>query len=240
MISVNYMGRTGNRMFQYTLARLIASHSNQHLDAVWGEFDFIKVTQPVEGRVVSGQPLILRDSSRIRTDMKYDRPICLQGFFQRSGIYNPYRDETKSFFVLDPVGINYDDIVIHLRLGDYHEEQFRYVISPDWYRSILAMEKFNKLFIVVEEHEKNREYLAYFDDLKPVVVSGTAKHDFNFLRSFDRIVCSNSSFAWWAAFLSDARKIYTFSDWLGIKWPDLAGMKGATPVCGNFAERSGI
>jgi len=37
--------------------------------------------------------------------------------------------------------------------------------------------------------------------------------DFNFIRSFDKILFSNSTFGWWASILSDASEIYFNSDW---------------------------
>jgi len=37
--------------------------------------------------------------------------------------------------------------------------------------------------------------------------------DFNFIRSFDQIMFKNSTFAWWAAFLSEASKVGAFGPW---------------------------
>ena len=37
--------------------------------------------------------------------------------------------------------------------------------------------------------------------------------DFNFIRSFDKILFSNSTFAWWSSVLSEASEVYFNSDW---------------------------
>jgi hypothetical protein len=65
---------------------------------------------------------------------------------------------------------------------------------------------------------------------------GTNAHDdFHFMRAFGTIVASNSSFAWWAAFLSEAKKIYTFEKWLqNSPLVKLQYAKGMTAVGGKY------
>lgn len=38
--------------------------------------------------------------------------------------------------------------------------------------------------------------------------------DFNFIRSFDKILVHNSTFSWWAALLSDASKVGVWQPWV--------------------------
>ena len=38
-------------------------------------------------------------------------------------------------------------------------------------------------------------------------------NDFNFIRSFEKILFSNSTFAWWASVLSEAKEIYFNNEW---------------------------
>jgi hypothetical protein len=50
-----------------------------------------------------------------------------------------------------------------------------------------------------------RRHLLPYD---PIYLCGSAAEHFAWIQQFRRIVLSNSSFAWWAAFLSDAEEIY--------------------------------
>jgi hypothetical protein len=53
-----------------------------------------------------------------------------------------------------------------------------------------------------------------FKDLDPVIVhNDNMIEDFNFIRSFDKIMFKNSTFAWWAAVLSGASMVGVFGPW---------------------------
>lgn len=54
----------------------------------------------------------------------------------------------------------------------------------------------------------------FFKEYNSVVIEpGSFIDNLHFVRKFDRIICANSTFSWWAAFLSEASKIYTFARW---------------------------
>jgi hypothetical protein len=63
------------------------------------------------------------------------------------------------------------------------------------------------------QKSKKKSYLKYFDKYNPTIVSHDEYSDFEFIRSFDKIISSNSTFSWWAAFLSDASEIYLPPYW---------------------------
>ena len=65
-----------------------------------------------------------------------------------------------------------------------------------------------------------------FDELNPIVHCNGAEtidgsgglrggfiHDFNLTRSFNQVIIFNSTFSWWAATLSGAKKVAIFSPW---------------------------
>jgi hypothetical protein len=139
-------------------------------------------------------------------------------------------------FELPKIVKNTEDIVMHLRLTDYWWVRNQWVISPAWYMNILRAEKYRNCYIVVEPHETNKEYLKHFIGMRGVkiVTGGSAKEDFEFIRNFDRIICSNSTYCWWSAFLSEASKIYTFKPWVRLKEVNLANMVDAKIVDGSF------
>lgn len=241
MVTVDYFGRTGNNLFQWVFARLIALKNGL---AVASEppKTFLSCKPCLGGQKVDGKAILLSDGVRhdhnidmLNVDYRGKRVHC-KGYFQNVLYYNPYRAHIREWFDLPEVQTNYDDIVIHLRLTDYYWIPNRSVISPEYYLKILRREKFRKCYVVVEPHQTNEKYLRHFKGAVHgiEVVTQSPAEDFHFMRSFDRIVCSNSTFAWWAAFLSTARKIWTFGPWMNGKGIPLAGITGACVMEGKF------
>jgi hypothetical protein len=241
-VTVDFSGRTGNHLFQYTMARLVAEANGRPLGTQFPKNDFL---QPKPYPTVD-VPAGLANVSQKIGDYSPDIPLVnigknpahLHGFFQKARYYNQHRGRIREFWNTTPVtDFNVRDIVLHLRLTDYHLPMFKCVINPLWYIDILSREEYDRVYIVVEPHETNSKYLSYFRPYNPIVVGKTPGEDFNFIRSFDKIVCSNSTFCWWASFLSHASTIYTFKPWMGLirgAVPELADMEGATVLDGEF------
>ena len=234
MVTVKYEGRTGNRLFQYVIARLVSSHSGLKIGTEWPEPDFIETTTPKEGVEVYGKQTIVNTiASFDKHDMGYGR-WHLEGYFQDAALYNQHREEIKSFFRLPEFIKNTEDLVVHLRLCDYWCDRIKSVINPLAIIKAIKSIPHRQLFIVVQDHPSNKKYLRAFEGYCPQYISDSPKEDFHFIRSFDKIICANSSFSWWAAFLSDARKIVTFDPWWGNPGPKLSNMIGATVMRGGF------
>lgn len=242
MLSIDYFGRTGNQIFQMCFARLLAKKNGLGIITQPPQFFYpIKSAEPgklnmnVEEVVFSDE--VRQDHTRDWFSEDHTKSnIRLHGYFQSAEYYNDDRDEIKGYFELPKIERNYDDIVVHLRLTDYFWSRVRSVISPRWYFDILDKEKFRKLYVVAEDHPTSKKYLSYFKSKYRnfEFVSGSAASDFDFIRNFDRIVCSNSTYAWWAAFLSDASKIWTFKKWMHNDRVPLENMVGAKVVDGDF------
>lgn len=244
MVTCSFFGRLGNNMFQYAMARIIANKYGMKMGTMWNHNNFLEANECYEGHTVVGEPVVVDDvvfrAKAVNPLEGFDftgKKVHLNGYFQDAVFYNDHRDFIKGLWQLPPMKKNTQDLVVHLRLTDYWWIRNKTVIHPKWYFDIINREKFKKLYIVVEPHITNKKYLSYFQQWNPVIVSKSPKEDFNFLRSFDRIVCSNSTFAWWAAFLSDASKIYLFGKWMGLDRTSCLGltdMTGAIKKDGEF------
>jgi hypothetical protein len=247
VITVDYYGRSGNQLFQYVFARILCMQYGKWLYTPSPQSFVPIVPQKMLPSLKTGFTAMLNDHN---ADGLMDKTFTiagvthlhLHGYFQKSWYYNPYRDKIKTeIFKPITMQMDYDNIVIHLRLADYFWHKVNSVISPEWYINILKGQEYKKCYIVVEDHPTNKKYLQFITGgirNCEVVTGGSALEDFNFIRSFDRIVCSNSTFCWWAAFLSNATKIWTFKPWMnkvGAKYmPDLAGIAGAIEADGKF------
>jgi len=233
-VEFKYIPRTriGNVLFQYACARLFAETHGLRLLTPFNPpngSEIVRVLPNAGGEVVQEPTVHLTDSSWVlrenpQTQFRFlrmeDSPFAgswpraryvMEGFFQRSSWYHERRAAIERFMAPEPIGaINTKDIVISLRIGQ-DWKALNWVIHPQWYLDILAKERFDALHIVTDTLDE--KYLAHFAGYSPRVISSGPKGDWEYLRSFDRIVCSNSSFAWWACFFSRASRIYTFKRW---------------------------
>ena len=177
-------------------------------------------------------------------NMYSDKAIVCDGFFQKASFYDDNVDLVKSWFVLPRISEkdkHINDVVLHFRLDDYINENKCPVISPEWYKQIIDKYNLsdNKIYGVVEKPKQQWEF-EYIDKVKlliPEIVIDyrSAKDDWNFIRSFGTIICSNSSFCWWAAWLSEARQIFTFKKWLAAcPNAELAESQRFTTVEGKY------
>ena len=103
-----------------------------------------------------------------------------------------------------PMALQPTDVVMHIRLGDYRKANW--VIDPAPQLAILRNIKPNRLIIVCQapQTDAERNYLKFFEEFRPVMQHGTELEDFAVLRSANRIMVTNSTFSWAAAFLGNA------------------------------------
>ena len=138
------------------------------------------------------------------------RQIRLFGYFQRYEYFAPHRDRVRQWFrprpVQTPWRIDPADIVVNVRRGaDFAMENW--TLSLSYYENILdSLRDRGRVYLCgVGIDESVRQRLRKFD---PIYYDATPIEHFTFIMRFSRIVLSNSTFAWWAAFLSDAVEVY--------------------------------
>lgn len=104
--------------------------------------------------------------------------------------------------------ITNDDVVISIRLGRDYLGQHRYrLLLGDYFKIVLNNINYNRVFITSQDpYNSVLEDLIEFDPIYLDHIS--ALHTFNFVRLFNKIVLSQSTYSWWAAYLSDASEIY--------------------------------
>ena len=117
-------------------------------------------------------------------------------------------------------------IVIHIRLGDYEVQGNDLLGGIDlslpfeYYHNILNMipnmENYSLLFLSDEIEKIKNEFNIYknanFEENDLII-------DFQIIQNADICIISNSTFAWWAAYLSNNKstKVYAPKYWLGFK-----------------------
>ena len=245
--------RFGNNLFQYVVARLFAKRHGLRMMTRFTPAngnDILQVIPSDEGKVVRSPTIRVTDDPRLPTQrpketfqligadqdpFSDDWPparYIFEGWFEHPRWYHDRRADIEGFVLPEPIKrINTRDIVLNLRV-DTDFMNMKWTIHPQWYLDILSREQFDRVHIVCDC--VNEEYLAHFAAYAPVVVCSGAKGDWEYLRSFDRIVCSNSSFCWWACFFSKASKVYTFKRWHGYRIGNLGRFPNSIEIDGPF------
>ena len=212
-VQVIYEGRFGNNLLQYVCGRLFAERWGLHLEATLPKNDILYATPNAPGTKFSGSPRVLRGGVNVLDDKFTPGPYVLWGYWCQSRWYEAARQKILSFIRIPAVeaanerGLVSDrDLCMHVRLGDYVPA--RAMIQPEWYDAILDTEKHERLYIVTDTPD--HPYLDHWKARKPTIVSRNPASDFHFMRQFKRIICSNSTFCWWACFFSHAYRIHTY------------------------------
>jgi Glycosyl transferase family 11. len=240
----NFTGGVGNCLFTYVAARYIADRNNLFLDTEWPHNDFIKILPwPNSGKKITYPIVNICDTSGrevLQNDVlnKFfeNFHVVIDGYFQNAMFFNDAREKIRSWFEPCTVEQNTKDWVLHYRVGDYHLDCVNSVISPDWYFNVLDKYYDDGTIFIVTNDPKDSCVIKLKEKVGAYIISNDPRSDFNFISSFKKIICSNSSFAWWASFLGNPEACFTFKPWMRYSPRNLALMIGATPLDGHFIK----
>jgi len=124
----------------------------------------------------------------------------------------------KNEFYSKPRAENYIEAIKQFEFDEFH------VVTdmPEW-RLMTASELEAIKFHLDTPQDKRvpiEESVTYFNELveglaqfNPQVVRRTVGEDFNFIRSFKNILFEHGTLSWWAAVLSDAKKVGVYGPW---------------------------
>jgi hypothetical protein len=147
-------------------------------------------------------PALLADTS--------PRQIRLAGFFQRFEYYAGHRQRIRTWLrcraMGSPFAVRRHDVLINLRRGSDFDA-LNWTLPLSYYEQILSgLSPLGQVYVIgtgIDAHVRQR-----LRPFHPIYYPGSVAAHFSFFRQFRRIVISNSTFAWWAAFLADAEEIY--------------------------------
>ena len=187
-VVVDYKGRLGNNLFQYAYGRIMAEE-NPHLGFL--------VAEPIPG--------FLGTYEKVGNFIGQE-DVFVRGFFQDYEFYVKHKAKVQKWFRFNkPPSQPKDKLVIHVRLGDYliSDIHYEWIVPIEFYHRLIEIDKPKSLCFVTDD--PNFPALKQFD---AEIVSEDALCDFSFLASAKRLCIANSTFSWWAAWLSDAERIY--------------------------------
>ena len=117
------------------------------------------------------------------------------------------------------------NVVIHIRGGDFLSINNLNICKIAYYKKSIEyfISKGSRSFIVIcEDQIYGKELIKkikdYFKDLQiSILKSDSIKNDFNLIRSSKLAILSNSTFSWWASFLSNSKKEFLVPPNFSIK-----------------------
>ncbi len=157
--------------------------------------------------------------------------LFLDGYFNQNWDYNQLHSLfsvlkfKKIKFNKEQLKICNQNVVIHIRGGDFLSINNLNICKLAYYKNSIEyfLSKGSKNFIVIcEDQSYGKELIKglknYFTDLQiSILKSDSIKNDFNLIRCSKFAILSNSTFSWWASFLSNSKKEFLVPSNFSIK-----------------------
>ncbi len=213
MIELKYSGRFGNQLFQYAIGRIISKEKQQYLlvdsNSTSPEFKNFDLNSHEEKySLISEQNPIVIDGFKIDYNqiLNHNGKVILHGYFQDYENILHYKDYIKSLYQFEKKKNLYNEefIGVHIRLTDYLD--FQNSLDFDYYIDVIKDS--NKTPVIYTDDPNNESILQIQKQFNCGVVSNSCWGDFVELSSYKNICISQSSYSWWAAWLSNAEVIY--------------------------------
>jgi hypothetical protein len=148
--------------------------------------------------------------------------VALHGYFQSLKYFEDYKDEFVSKLALPDIEYSIDvdnAIAFHIRRGDYLKyPDIHHVCTTEYFKALF--DKFKdryRIHVFTDSPEYiSEEFKGYEFDIQK---TESDLHDLSLMSKYTKIVCSNSSFSWWASFLGDPSKYIIVPErWFGLNF----------------------
>lgn len=212
---VIFDGRLGNQMFQYAFAYKLSRlyntelYYNKHC-IIHNTFDI-----PVPNDDILWKESIREyDCYKSNYEIKYTRLVdnnyCIFGYWQNENYFKEYSSEIKLIYKIPKYNISPNDLIIHIRRGDYIDNPNFFYCDLDWYKKAINQFRFDNLHIVSDDNDWCKKV---FIEYSPIIPELNELHTLGYISSFKNIIISNSSFGWWGAYLSNNANVMYPSIW---------------------------
>lgn len=233
----------GNQMFQFAFGKMLEKKYNSEL---FFEYKTSKVRKYMldifeifEKKIDKNIKTIDKsyygsyknDSNLPYNFLDKNNNYTFSGYFQNENYFLEISEEIRNiFFLKNSIEIKEDYLIVQVRRTDYVNNKNFLVCDLDWYnKAINEFEDINKVIFISDDlnwcisnfHSNKKEYV--FLDLNERDTLALLQHSRN-------IIISNSSFAWWGAWLSKSQNVICPKTWflgdlswdLGVKnWKKL-------------------
>lgn len=232
ILYVRLMGGLGNRLFQIASGYSIAKKNNMNFKILKNDEKYINFIQNLDtnSNIIEDKIQDIESKEYItyheNEEFKYNNIVIdqsktsiLVGYFQSEQYFKEYRLDILKMFK-EPEYIssqlnnihNFNNLIaIHVRLGDFLLYDKHFMDLTDYYKTAINLAKTNLHhnieFIIIsnESHEKILEYYPFLSKhsfLQKNKEIRTPEYDLYFMSRCRGVICPNSTFAWWGAWLN--------------------------------------
>lgn len=164
-------------------------------------------------------------------EVKNEEATVYGGYFQSESHFEKYSEAVKSLFsptkeFIDrirteiPVIFNTEVTVINVRRGDYlHYPTYHPVVSPEYIHKALTLVPSNQYIVASDDIPWCKEHLNISN---AIYLEGWKIHEQLWIMAMcHHFIISNSSFSWWAAYLSrhSGKIVIAPETWFGPEGP---------------------
>jgi hypothetical protein len=218
----------GNRLFKYCWAREIAEKKGFYFSTspIVGfpeTYNDIPGTKILENEFTTPGNTQIFDMEKL---YNHNGKITILGYPQRYEYYAFNKNKITEWLKIenedDYETPSPNDIVVHIRLGDY--VNLGWNLPIEYYQSILQRETYKKCYIITDDPKNTilKEIIAdgaiVVDNSKFGQMQTMA--DFVFAKNAKKIIISPSTFSWWAAFLGNGTVYFPCIKYPWIKNPE--------------------
>ena len=243
-------GRIGNQMFQYATLFALGKRRQIEIGIPRDAIEVYKDTQRTLSIVEAFPNLSVKKVEKIEAEGQYMEERFLfspnifllmdncdiHGYFQSPFYFSKFKsDLIKEFRFSEDV-----DSIAQKKIDDFrgspdvplcalHFRRTDYLGHPDFHTN-LAPEYYNQALSIMLSKFPNIKFVAFSDDQKwlqenlpPDIAASTGENQFEdmcMMTKCDAHVIANSSFSWWAAWLSETTKLVIApQQWFGPEGP---------------------
>lgn len=137
----------------------------------------------------------------------HEGDVSLNGYFQSLKYFQSVKDEFVSLLNLPDVStknLKNDNVAVHIRRGDYlNYPEIHHVCKTKYFEDQLLQFKGYQINVFTDSIDY---VLNEFRDCNfNVIKSNSELIDLTLMSKHKNIICSNSSFSWWASFLGEPK-----------------------------------
>lgn len=220
----NVCGGVGNQLFQvaaaYTYAKRYGKdffidcsrwHASQGTNPLQYENTIFKNFQYRVGKEFN--PELLEEGSSYSPLREIEGDVSLSGYFQS---WKYFEDDFKDLIVLPKVKTDYikeKNVAFHIRRGDYLNYGDLFYIGGTYFPNQFKNFKDYQINVFTDSPELVlKEFDGYDFNL---IQTSSEITDLTSISEHDNVVCSNSSFSWWASLLGKKKdKIIVPDKWI--------------------------